>query len=246
MEVHQHSHTSRQKWTHYLWEFLMLFLAVFCGFLAENLRENIVEHSREKQFMESMVEDLEKDALAMENESKLVMVQFTGLDSLTKIIYEGTWDRLQVRKMYELQRKYLIPLTLRLINRTELQLKNSGGMRLIRNRQVADSIIYYWSLTELLYVTKDNINVHHEKAKDISFTLFSNKYYKDTEDWTSGMFTGEPVLMTKNPAVLSEFANRVSHMHDLLKFNYKQRRLDRQTGNAIRLIQLIKKEYHLK
>jgi hypothetical protein len=31
-------HTSRKKWTHYFWEFLMLFLAVFCGFLAENLR----------------------------------------------------------------------------------------------------------------------------------------------------------------------------------------------------------------
>ena len=35
MEVHHHSHTSRKKWMHYFWEFLMLFLAVFCGFLAE-------------------------------------------------------------------------------------------------------------------------------------------------------------------------------------------------------------------
>ena len=42
MEVHHHSspapggsHTPRKKWTHYFWEFLMLFLAVFCGFLAE-------------------------------------------------------------------------------------------------------------------------------------------------------------------------------------------------------------------
>ena len=37
MEVHHHGHTERKKWTHYLWEFLMLFLAVFAGFLAENL-----------------------------------------------------------------------------------------------------------------------------------------------------------------------------------------------------------------
>ena len=36
MEVHSHTHTERKKFTHYLWEFLMLFLAVFCGFLAEN------------------------------------------------------------------------------------------------------------------------------------------------------------------------------------------------------------------
>ena len=39
MEVHRHAHTDRKKWAHYLWEFLMLFLAVFCGFLAENQRE---------------------------------------------------------------------------------------------------------------------------------------------------------------------------------------------------------------
>ncbi len=30
MEVHHHSHTARKKWTHYFWEFLMLFLAMFC------------------------------------------------------------------------------------------------------------------------------------------------------------------------------------------------------------------------
>ena len=44
MEVHTHTHTARKKGTHYLWEFLMLFLAVFAGFLAENQREHIVEH----------------------------------------------------------------------------------------------------------------------------------------------------------------------------------------------------------
>ena len=68
MEVHHHSHTdpahggtSRKKFTHYLWEFLMLFLAVFCGFLAENQREHLIEHQREQQYMRSMVKDLEQD-----------------------------------------------------------------------------------------------------------------------------------------------------------------------------------------
>jgi hypothetical protein len=249
MEVHAHTHTERKKWTYYLWEFLMLFLAVFCGFLAEYKLEHVIEHQREKQFMISMVEDLEKDAVNLENESRLVKTQYERLDSLTEIIYKGVLDDIQVRKMYELQRRYLYPLTLRLVDRTELQLTNSGGMRLIRNRKVVDSIIYYWSITELLYETKHNINVHRDKAKDISFILFSNKYYQHKGDLSLFPFDpsrGEPELLTKNPAVLSEFANRISHMCDLLKFNYKERRLDSQAGNAIRLIQLIKKEYHLK
>src|SRR5678815_3658240 len=70
MEVHHHSHTvpiaiGRKKFTHYLWEFLMLFLAVFCGFLAENQREHMVEHQREKDFMKSMLEDLRTDSIKL-------------------------------------------------------------------------------------------------------------------------------------------------------------------------------------
>src|SRR6266513_63220 len=53
MEVHPHTHTERKKWHHYFWEFLMLFLAVTLGFF--------VEHQREKQFMQSMLEDLKSD-----------------------------------------------------------------------------------------------------------------------------------------------------------------------------------------
>ena len=59
MEVHAHTHTPRKKWTHYLWEFLMLFLAVFAGFLAENQREHIVEKRRAHQFLQSMLLDVQ-------------------------------------------------------------------------------------------------------------------------------------------------------------------------------------------
>ena len=49
MEVRHHGHTESppagragKKWTHYFWEFLMLFLAVSLGFYAENTRERIL------------------------------------------------------------------------------------------------------------------------------------------------------------------------------------------------------------
>ncbi|MBK7679895.1 MAG: hypothetical protein IPJ29_10920 [Chitinophagaceae bacterium] len=60
MEVHAHTHTPRKKWTHYFWEFIMLFLAVFCGFLAENQREHMIEHQREKKFIRSLCSDLRR------------------------------------------------------------------------------------------------------------------------------------------------------------------------------------------
>ena len=62
MEVHHHAHTARKKWTHYFWEFLMLFLAVFCGFLAENQREHYIEKQREKKFARRLLSDLREDS----------------------------------------------------------------------------------------------------------------------------------------------------------------------------------------
>jgi hypothetical protein len=50
-----------KKWTHYLWEFLMLFLAVFCGFLAEYQLEHKIEKDRELQYIRSLYEDLKEN-----------------------------------------------------------------------------------------------------------------------------------------------------------------------------------------
>jgi hypothetical protein len=66
MEVHAHTHTERKKWIHYLWEFLMLFLAVFCGFLAENFREHKVEQQRAKELAISFYNELKRDSATIQ------------------------------------------------------------------------------------------------------------------------------------------------------------------------------------
>jgi hypothetical protein len=71
MEVHAHTHPADpglrrgKKWTHYFWEFLMLFLTVFCGFLAEYQLEHKIEKDRENQFIKSYIEDLKTDTAAI-------------------------------------------------------------------------------------------------------------------------------------------------------------------------------------
>src|SRR6188472_2374622 len=88
MEVHAHAHTERKKWTHYLWEFLMLFLAVFCGFLAENQREHIVEHQREKKFIETLYDDLKKDTADLTNDIRWWDNTIIRIDTIRKEIEE--------------------------------------------------------------------------------------------------------------------------------------------------------------
>jgi hypothetical protein len=86
MEVHHHSQTPRKKWTHYFWEFLMLFLAVFAGFLAENQREHIVEHQRERKFANRLLSDLRQDSLFFETRIQLLEKRQQAHEQFLKIM----------------------------------------------------------------------------------------------------------------------------------------------------------------
>jgi hypothetical protein len=90
MEVHAHTHTAadpdshrgRKKWTHYFWEFLMLFLAVFCGFLAEYQLEHKIEKDRGKIYMKNLLEDLKTDTSIYSNFEKNNVGIYSLIDSL--------------------------------------------------------------------------------------------------------------------------------------------------------------------
>jgi hypothetical protein len=81
MEVHTHTHTPRKKWTHYFWEFFMLFLAVTLGFLVENQREHYIEHRQEKQYMKLMMEDLITDTIQLQKSLTEIEHSLSNIDS---------------------------------------------------------------------------------------------------------------------------------------------------------------------
>src|SRR5689334_24372254 len=63
MEVHHHSNSSikEKHFRHYLFDFLMLFLAVSAGFFVENIREHYVEKKRARELGASLIKDMQKD-----------------------------------------------------------------------------------------------------------------------------------------------------------------------------------------
>ena len=65
MEVHHHPdlHHKRKKFREYFLEFLMIFLAVSMGFFAESFREHITENAKEKEYILSMLEDVQTDTV---------------------------------------------------------------------------------------------------------------------------------------------------------------------------------------
>ena len=68
METHAH-HLHKAPghgWTHYLFEFLMLFFAIFLGFLAENWREQFVEKERARELAMSFYNELRGDSASFQ------------------------------------------------------------------------------------------------------------------------------------------------------------------------------------
>jgi len=246
MEVHHHSHTDRKKWTHYLWEFLMLFLAVFCGFLAENQREHYIEHLREKQYMRSLLEDLHTDTATMKRVYNRAFIQSALLDSLIELGNYGPINEATTSKFYMLHGQTTRFLNIRFEDRTSSQLKNAGGMRLIRNKEVSDSIRQYWARIESLQRVRDRLETAGENIGDLSSRIFFNKFFiYGSEPLTPPMgIKPGAKLINDDPKLIAEYINRVFTKSVRTKIYAGD--LKDTLEMAQQLMDLIRKKYHLK
>lgn len=246
MEVHHHAHTERKKWTHYLWEFIMLFLAVFCGFLAENQREHYIEHLREKQYMRSLLEDLQTDTATINRVHNRALIQIGFLDSLIDLGNHIPVKAENIDKLYFLQGKTTRFLNIRFEDGTSSQLKNAGGMRLIRKEGVAKAIREYWDHIETLYRVRDRLELSGENIAEVSSRIFYNSYFifsDDPFDRVKGIKPGAKFIYD-DQRLIAEYINRIATK--ALRTRIYLTELEEGLKSANSLVQIIKKEYHLK
>jgi len=242
MEVlHSHtpdSHRERKRWTHYFWEFFMLFLAVFCGFLAENQREHFVEHKREKQYMESMLEDLVQDTMEVKRVSLVNNTSIKNIDTLLNSLRVPLHGDIEARKkVYDFMTWSMAGETAVFTQRTLSQLKNAGGLRLVRKKEVADLISLYDSKIQYLIVIAKSLDESTTDAARVGTGIFDLNYYRTNHDQKYD-------LMTYDPNTLKKFSNSAQIAQTVFRFYEDHLQEEKQV--AVRLMQLIKKEYHLK
>jgi hypothetical protein len=261
MEVHHHTHTERKKFTHYLWEFIMLFLAVFCGFLAENQREHMVEHQREKQYMVTMLEDLRADTALLKKAMIYWEHNNNAIDSVTEAIRFPIANT-DFTKLYRNLNRALDYYSFKYNDRTVSQLKNAGGFRLIRNEKVANKIIAYDQFNNDALV---NIAYQYNKFYENTILLRNkafvqeiiNKVDDKTTDyqlpyshynnmWIDSMIqvNKSPYPITDQTVFLFEFKNALlSFRKDFSNMNWGYIHL---LEKQVELIKIISEEYHLK
>ena len=179
MEVHAHTHTPRKKWTHYFWEFLMLFLAVIAGFYAENIREHKVEQKRGKEYLKSFLADLKSDTAnyreLLETYDEKVKVLSHNYDCYTIIKKGGDFNECLSEILYH-SFSFTDIIT---EDRTLQQLKSSGALRLI-SKQDADSITKYDSqLRGQLQGERTGVQESQTLLRNAYFELLNyDVYYK--------------------------------------------------------------------
>lgn len=249
MEVHHHAHTSRKKWTHYFWEFLMLFLAVFCGFFAEYQLEHKIEKDREKQYVKSLLSDLRSDTVQLNRLLEFRLAKMKNLDTIMYLLKSGEWKTNTASLYYH---GFYAPFASKFLpnNGVLTQLKNAGGLRLLRNMKVTDSLLYFDIQTQ--WVTDFEV-WERERFMDQSpwenvldaFVFESNLQYKYPQEvFILNRIENSPRLLSEKREDLDRFYNRVQ----------MQKRINAVVINRFfllksqtaRLISLVKKEYRVK
>lgn len=245
MEVQKHPHhlTHKKGWGEYVLEFFMIFFAVFLGFVAENIREHGVERVREKEYIQSVADDLKQDIAQLDSIIKKRERKNGMMDSLLYLL-NYTNPNEHGNEIYYYAR--WMPRTYRFYTneRTVLQL-NSGNWRLIRNKNVADALLSYNN-------TVRSIGVYVEQREEELVILmypsinklFDNRVFQKMLNGLSfDRPAGNPHLLTTDEKVLNEFCNQL-HFAQNANFYFIQTAKN-LLNNSRNTLEILKNEYNL-
>ncbi len=237
MEVHTHSHTPRKKWSHYFWEFLMLFLAVFCGFLAEYKLEHVIENQKEETLMRSLIEDLRADKIALTNYYNWRTEVDHDFDSVLLLLSKPYPDS-SAYIIYQKSKASVLRFGLPDIHEgTIQQLKNAGGLRLVRKKEVLNEINnHYLNITRMKSIYEVEVLLRVRLAETMGELLDAKLLINDHNQPDSFR------LITTEKTKINSYMNSILTAKQINKrlINW----LDSTRVSTINLNQLIEKEYH--
>ena len=243
MEVHAHTHTPRKKFTHYLWEFLMLFLAVFCGFLAENQREHYIENQRAKKFAASIVEDLRGDTSEIHLNKKYINNFFQSADILLSELKKARSFQndtiLQINGVSGLfEFNYFDPQ----MGNYE-QMKNSGSLRYFKQDLIKMLTRYESDANRLLLVKNSYLNFLNDIITPFFIKMLNSDFIdalKKKEPYKGGsVFMKEP-----DRATINQWKNIIIMMRK--RHGIEMGAIEEHEKRALELIDELRKTYHLK
>ena len=247
METHaDHLHKSPgHGWKHYLFEFLMLFLAVTLGFFVENIREHYNEHQREREYIQSLVADLKNDQDVLTHHISHVSMGIAMMDSMINILNTPSQVANNTGELYFLARlaPRLMPLSTN--DRTYEQLKNSGNFRLI-DLATSNKIMAYYEKFPIIRLLESINETEFTEYKKAAAKIFYSAIFLKMEGNNDEIkrTSDNPPLQTTDKDLFQEFSAYAVYMHGTKKGILGNIEALKITGAE--LITYLQKEYQLK
>jgi|GEM_PF-43388 len=252
MEVHHHPdlHHKKKNFREYFLEFLMIFLAVTLGFIAENVREHISDRSKERDYIESLMQDLKTDTALSNNTLDRVTAQMYGLDTLEMLLTPDVNKNDSIVKIcYRQSGSLHNENTMNYSDRTITQLFSSGNMRLFKKQSISDSIADYYSAIKKVDAQKAYYKDYFQKCLAIYQEIYEFDAYHSRVGSNGHLFYPALVnekfhIATTNADDLKKFRSTIeitkgiisSYRDDVEKLNHQ----------ADSLIEFLKAAYSLK
>ena len=227
--------------------FLGVFYVVpggFSGFLAEYQLEHKIERDREKQFIKSYIDDLVMDTIAINANLQFRDLKEAQMDSLIYLLREKK-IRGYENDLYYLGRKLPRTRNIRLSDKTISQLKYSGSFRLIRNQAVADAILNYQKLVDLIMLSQADDQIERRSVDPILAKMFNSFIFDDmfNEQNEINKPVNFPPLRSYDESLQQDLAYYINQIKGST-LNLKVR-LKLLKENAKEHIVFLKKEYDL-
>jgi hypothetical protein len=250
MEVHHHPEVEKKGLKEYILEGLMIFLAVTMGFFAESIREGISDRAKEHEYITSMIEDARTDTANIHLCIRKNSARLKAIDSLVEMCYDYDASKPNDAILYlQYMKATYHPDFVSPVERTLTQLKNSGGMRLIRKRAAVDSVITYddeaKKLADQRGAYEHYLNNWAEQAEQIF-----NLRYMDTqtsklkvEMLKPGDIRYNDLMLTRDKKMLTKAGNSASVYGGVVAFYVA--RLKETEVHSANLIHTLQKQYNL-
>jgi hypothetical protein len=260
MEVHHHPdlHRKEKPWKEYLLEYLMIFLAVTTGFFAESYREHLSERLKEHEYAVNIKKDLVNDSLNINIWLPSLYKRIGEFDSLITYL-ETPGPVKNGSDMYFLARAATRNSVFEPNDNTILEMKSSGNLRLIRNREIVNnlmnferSIAQYVNLLDI--EGKENVLSYPLLGELFDATVFNKMVRIKNEMLTEKEYaigsTNNMMRPLGNPQLLSHDKTKINlliyYLHQRKSsFMGEMRRLTVQKQLVEKLIEQINKEYKL-
>jgi hypothetical protein len=248
MEVHHHPDLEHKKknFREYFLEFLMIFLAVF---IAENLREHISDSNKEKEYIESMLQDLKSDTAKANHSIMGLTSQIHGMDTLeTLLTPEVNTNDSAVFICYRQATSLSNEHTMNFSSRTITQLFSTGNMRIIKNHSVSDSISAYYAAVRDVDAQKAYYIQYFQKCLSIfqeiySFDSYHSRINKEDQVEYPPLVYGKFHITNTNAADLIKFKSTIDLTKGIIDSYRNDIRILR--AQAASLLGFLKEKYDL-